>query len=136
MSDTRPLVVDSSGWIEYFTDGPAAPSFAAAIAAVDDLVVPSLSLFEVFRWVLRRHGEGPALQGLALMLRGRVVDLDADLAVQAARLAHEAGLPMADSVILATARAHGATLLTLDSDFTGQRDVHLIVRPDSTPSAP
>jgi predicted nucleic acid-binding protein len=123
-----PLVVDSSGWIEFFTGGPSAEAFASAIEAVEELLVPSLSLLEVFRWVLRQHGEGPALQAVALMQRGRVVDLGADLALRAAQLGLEHRLPLADSVILATARAHGARLLTMDSDFQGLMDVVLVPR--------
>ena len=63
-------LVDSSGWIEYFTDGPNASCFAPAIEQPKSLVVPSLSLLEVYRWMLRRHGEGPAIQAIALMRQG------------------------------------------------------------------
>jgi predicted nucleic acid-binding protein len=125
---TGPLVVDSSGWIEFFTGGPSSEAFASAIEAVEELLVPSLSLLEVFRWILREHGEGQALQAVALMQRGRVVDLGVDLALRAAQLGLEHRLPLADSVILATARAHGARLLTMDCDFQGLRDVELVPR--------
>jgi predicted nucleic acid-binding protein len=128
-------VVDSSGWIEFFTDGPAASAFAEALAAPEELIVPSLSLLEVHRWVLRHHGEPAALQATALMQRGTVVPLDADLALEAARLGLESGLPLADSVILATARAHGAVLLTLDADFRGLEGVELVPRPGGGDSA-
>jgi predicted nucleic acid-binding protein len=112
-----PNLVDSSGWIEYFTAGPGADFFAPAIEDPERLLVASLGLLEVFRWVLREKGEGAALQAVALMQQGRVVELDAALAVRAARLGLQHGLPLAGSVIYATARAHGATLWTQDADF-------------------
>jgi predicted nucleic acid-binding protein len=112
-------LVDSSGWIEYFTNGANADVFAAAIEQPSALVVPSLSLLEVYRWMLRRHGEGPAIQAIALMRQGQDIPLDPALALQAAQLGLEWSLPLADSVMLATARAHQATLLTQDADFEG-----------------
>lgn len=110
-------VVDSSGWLEYFADGPNADFFAQAIEAVTDLVVPTLSLYEVFKKVLQERGEGDALQATAVMMQGQVIDLDMDLALRAAKVSTELKLPMADSVMLATAQAHGATLWTQDADF-------------------
>jgi predicted nucleic acid-binding protein len=110
-------VVDSSGWIEYFTESPNAEAFAPAIEDQDNLIVPSLSLVEVFRWLLRVKGEDTALQGTAVMQQGHVVDLNATLAPEAARIGHVCRLPLADSVIYATARACSATLWTQDGDF-------------------
>lgn len=110
-------VVDSSGWLEYFADGPNADFFAPAIETVTDLVVPTLSLYEVFKKVLQQRGEGDALQAVAIMVQGQVVDLDMDLALSAAKVSTERKLPMADSVMLATALAHDATLWTQDADF-------------------
>ena len=110
-------VVDSSGWIEYFTGGPNADAFAAAIEQPQTLLVPSLSVLEVFKWMLQRHGEGAAVQAVALMQQGQEIPLDAALALRAAQLGLEWRLPLADSVMLATAQAHQAILLTQDSDF-------------------
>jgi predicted nucleic acid-binding protein len=110
-------VVDSSGWLEYFADGPNADFFAPAIESVSDLVVPTLSLYEVFKRVLQQRGEGDALQAVAVMLQGQVIDLDMDLALSAAKVSVGLKLPMADSVMLATAQAHGATLWTQDADL-------------------
>ena len=121
-------VVDSSGWLEYFADGPNAGFFAQAIETVTDLVVPTLSLYEVFKRVLQQRGEGDALQVVAVMIQGRVIDLDLDLALSAARVSMELKLPMADSVMLATAQAHGATLWTQDADFEGIAGVQYIAR--------
>jgi toxin FitB len=112
-------VVDSSGWLEYLADGPGADFFAAAIENTADLVVPTLSLYEVFKRVLQQRDEGAALQAVALMQQGTVVDLSAPLALSAASLGTQLKLPLADSVIYATARAHAATLWTQDADFEG-----------------
>ena len=119
-------VVDSSGWLEYFADGPNADFFATGIETVPELVVPSISIYEVFKRVLQQRGEGDALQAVAVMQQGLVVDLDAFLALQAARVSADSGLPLADSVILATARAHDATLWTQDSDFAGMEGVRYV----------
>lgn len=119
-------VVDSSGWLEFLADGPNAEFFAPAIGRGDRLVVPTLSLYEVFKRVLILRNESDALHAVALMQRGTVVDLDAALALEAARLGSIHRLPLADSVILATARHHGATLWTQDADFEGLPGVKYI----------
>ena len=116
-------LVDSSGWIEYFTDGPNAGLFAEPLSDANRLVVPTVSVHEVFRVVLRRRGEDDALRAAALMCRGREVPLTSALALEAARLAHERGLAMADGIILATARLTGAILWTQDADFDGMQHV-------------
>jgi predicted nucleic acid-binding protein len=110
-------VVDSSGWLEYFADGPNATHFSVPLAAQDELLVPAVSVYEVFKVLLRERGEDAALQGMAAMQRVRVVDLTAALAAAAARLSLKLSLPMADSIVLATARAFDATLWTQDVDF-------------------
>lgn len=112
-------VVDSSGWIEYLAGAPNADSFAAAIETPERLIVPTLSIAEVFKWVFRELGEGEALQAAALMQQGRVIDLDVAIALRAAQLGPAHGLPLADSIILATARVLGARLLTQDTHFEG-----------------
>lgn len=112
-------VVDSSGWLEYFADGRNASHFAPAIEAPDQLIVPSITLLEVFKRVLQPRSESAALQAVALMAQGRVVDLNAPLALSAAKLGVEAKLPLAGSVILATARHCGAEVWTQDEDFDG-----------------
>jgi toxin FitB len=112
-------VVDSSAWLEYLGDGPCAPDFARVIENPVDLVVPSLTVFEVFKRIYQLTGEATALEAVALMLQGRVVDLSAATALDAARISLCEGLPMADSVILATARAEDAVLWTQDAHFAG-----------------
>ena len=110
-------VVDSSGWLEYFGDGPNAAYFAGPLAKADDLIVPAISVFEIFKRVLQQRDEASALQAAALMQQGRTVALDPALAMAAARLSFELKLPMADSIILATARQFNAVLWTQDADF-------------------
>ena len=116
-------VVDSSAWLEYFADGPNAGFFDEPIEDTARLVVPSVSLYEVFKRVLQQRDESQALQSVAVMQQGTVVDLDSTLALSSARLSIEPGLPMADSIILATARAFGGTLWTQDTDFEGMEGV-------------
>jgi predicted nucleic acid-binding protein len=121
-------VVDSSGWLAYFAGGKSAGFFARAIEDTSRLIVPTLSLFEVFKRVLQQRGEPAALQAAALMHQGRVVHLDSPLALAAARLSAAERLSLADSFMLATARAFGATLWTQDSDFEGREGVRLAPR--------
>ncbi|MCP3982228.1 MAG: type II toxin-antitoxin system VapC family toxin [bacterium] len=116
-------VVDSSAWLEYFANGPNATFFAKPIEQVEQLIVPTLSLFEVFKRVLQQRDENEALQVVAVMQQGTVVDLDSFIALGAARLSVESKLPLADSVILATAREFEATLWTQDADFSGLDNV-------------
>jgi predicted nucleic acid-binding protein len=119
-------VVDSSGWLEYFADGRNAGFFARPIEDTARLIVPTLSLFEVFKRVLQQRGEPAALQAVGVMHQGKVVELDGGLALAAARLSVDERLPLADSIILATARAHEATLWTQDADFEGRAGVKFV----------
>jgi predicted nucleic acid-binding protein len=121
-------VVDSSGWLEFFADGPNADFFAPAIENIPALVVPSLSMYEVFKRVLQQRGEDEALQAVGAMAQGRVVDLNMTLAINAAKLSVDLRLPMADSIMLATARAYHATLWTQDADFQGLEGVQYVAR--------
>ena len=110
-------VIDSSAWWEYFADGPNAKAFAAPIEDVKHLIVPTLSLLEVFKKLLRESGESSALLAIAHMRMGKLVDLDPHLALSAAKLGLERKLPLADSVMFATAVQYNATLWTQDDDF-------------------
>ena len=121
-------VVDSSGWLEYFADGPNASVFARPIEAINELLVPTLSLYEVFKRVVQQRSEDEALQAVAAMQRGTVIDLDASLALSAAKVSLDANIPMADSVMLATARAYGATFWTQDADFKNIPDVTYVAK--------
>ena len=110
-------VVDSSGWVEYFNKGPNARYFIPAIQDTQNLLVPSICLYEVFKKVLSQFDEETALQALSVMTLGQVVELDRDLAIDAALVSTEMKLAMADSIILATARASDANLWTQDRHF-------------------
>jgi toxin FitB len=112
-------VVDSSAWLEYLGDGKNASEFAPAIEAPEMLAVPSLTIFEVFKRVCQIKDEATAFDVLGVMFQGKVVDLTGSLALDASRLSLDTGLAMADSIILATARAEDATLWTQDSHFVG-----------------
>jgi predicted nucleic acid-binding protein len=119
-------IVDSSGWLEFFADGPNADAFSEALGDRDSLLVPTIIIYEVFKVVLRERGENAALQAVALLRQGAVVDLNENIALYAARLSTDHKVPMADSIILATARSHNATILTQDDDFKGLDGVHYI----------
>jgi toxin FitB len=121
-------VVDSSGWLEYLADGPNADFFADSILSTRNLLVPTLSLYEVFKRVLHQRGEDDALQAVALMQQGTIVELSASLALSAARISFSDKIPMADSIMLATARAYGATLWSQDSDFENIPGVRYIAK--------
>jgi toxin FitB len=112
-------VVDSSGWLEYFINGSNAGFFAPVIENAADVLVPTISLFEVFKRVLIDKNRDDALEAIALMKAGCMVDLDDSLVLVAAELSYELKLPLADSIILATARANDATLWTQDVHFKG-----------------
>ncbi|MDT8437945.1 MAG: type II toxin-antitoxin system VapC family toxin [Wenzhouxiangellaceae bacterium] len=112
-------VVDSSAWLEYFADGPNAGHFADAIEDISTLVVPSITLLEVFKRISRQRDETTALQYVAVMQQGRVIALDAALAIRAASLGLRHQLPLADSIIYATAKQSQAMVWTQDNDFKG-----------------
>lgn len=110
-------IVDSSAWLEYFADGPNAEYFSAPLVDTENLIVPTICIYEVFKAVLRQRGEDAALQAIALMKQGATINLTDDLALQAAKISLDYKIPMADSIILATARAHEAVLWTQDHYF-------------------
>lgn len=119
-------VVDSSGWLEYFADGSNADFFAPAIEKTAELVVPTVSIFEVFKRMRQQKGDEYALQAVTAMMQGQVVDLDTTLALSAAKLSSDLQIPMADSMILATSQAFNAELWTQDSDLQGIENVRFI----------
>ncbi len=119
-------VVDSSAWLAYFTESANAAVFADAIEDTEQLIVPAICLLEVFKKVLRERSEGEALRVAAQMQLGHVALLDDFLAVEAARYGHQYRLPLADSIIFATAQRFKATLWTQDADFEGLPNVHYV----------
>jgi predicted nucleic acid-binding protein len=110
-------IVDSSGWLAYFADGPNAEHFLPPLNDTTSLVVPTVTIYEVFKVVLRESGENDAFQAAVAMRKGTVADLTASLSIAASKLSLEHNLPVADSIILATANEFDATIWTQDSDF-------------------
>jgi toxin FitB len=121
-------VVDSSAWLEYLADGPNAGLFAEPIESLPMLIVPTLSLFEVFKRVNQQRGEDDALRAIAIMEQGQVVDLDQATALEAARLSTLHSIALADSLMLATAHRRRAVLWTQDADFEGLPGVRYYAR--------
>ena len=119
-------VVDTSGWLEFFAGGPNADMFAAPITQTDELVIPVICIYEVSKVILRESDEGHLMQALAVMQQAQIVDLTSQLAVSASKISLEHKLPMADSMILATANSFDATLWTQDIDFKGIDSVKYI----------
>jgi len=116
-------IVDSSGWLAYFAGEPNAEHFLAPLKDTASLIVPAVTIYEVFKVVLRESSENEALQAAAAMQKGIVVDLTATLAIAASKLSLQHRLPMADSIILATSQAFNAKIWTQDSDFKDFRGV-------------
>ena len=116
-------IVDSSGWLAYFADEPNAKHFLTPLNDTDSLVVPTVTIYEVFKVVLRESSENEALQAAVAMQRGRVVDLTASMAIVASKISLEHKISMADSIILATAKEFEAIIWTQDSDFKNIDDV-------------
>ena len=110
-------IVDSSGWLAFFADETNAKHFLLPLKDTASLVVPAVTIYEVFKVVLRESNENKALQAAVAMQKGKVIDLTATLAIDASKLSLQHGLPMADSIILATAQVFNATIWTQDSDF-------------------
>ena len=119
-------LVDSSGWLEFFADGSNASFFSTPLKEVDELVVPTISIYEVFKTVLRQRDESTGLQAVALMKQGQIIDLTTNISMKAAKLSLEHKIPMADSIILATGLLYQATVWTQDADFKGFNDVQYI----------
>ena len=115
-------LVDSSGWIEFFRDGPYASYFLEALRDMDEVIVPTLCFYEVFSYVMKDMSDGAALQVVAFMQQARAVDMTDSVAVLAARLSAKHKIPLSPGVILATAQLNNAVIWTQDSfikDFPG-----------------
>ena len=121
-------IVDSSGWLEYFAEGKNAGFFAPVIEDTENLIVPVICIYEVFKRILLVHGLDVAEMRIADLYKGQQVDLSAPLALSAAQLSIEYKLPMADSLILATAHAHNAVLWTQDEHFKNIPGVKFIAK--------
>ena len=119
-------VVDSSGWLEYFADADNATFFAPAIENTKDLIVPSISILEVFKHILRQYSEKQAFASIECMLQGTLVDLNLEISLNAAKLGVLHKIPLADSIILATGLTYEATIWSQDADFKGLPNVKYI----------
>ena len=116
-------LVDSSGWLEYFADGKNADFFAPAVEDTNNLMVSTINIYEVFKNILLERDENAALQAIAVMQQAMIKDVDPAIALLASRLSIKNKLPMADSLIWATAKLNDATLWTQDSDFKEIREI-------------
>lgn len=119
-------LVDSSGWLEYLSDAENADFFAPAIEDQENLIVSTINIFEVFKKIVQQRDENSALQVIALMKQGDIKNVDLEISLLAAKLSDEFGLPMADSLILATSQIHKAIFWTQDSYFRKISDVKYI----------
>lgn len=119
-------LVDSSGWLEYFADGPNASFFAPAIENTETLFVSTINLYAVFKRILQQRGENLALQAVALMNQGKIIDVNVEIVINAAKLSSALKLPMADSLILSAAQSCNAILWTQDVDFKNIPNVKYI----------
>ena len=123
------IVVDSSGWLQFLTDGPLAEQYASRLRLPASVITPTIIMYEVYKHSKRLRGEDGALDAVAAMQKTRVVELNDELALIAADLSIELKLPMADAIILATARLHEAEVVTSDADFDGVPGVTYIPKP-------
>lgn len=110
-------VVDSSAWLSYFAGDANARIFSTPIENIEELIVPSITITEVFKFVLRQRGEDMALEVIAHMEQGKVVPLDSSLAIDSAKYGIDYKLPLADSIIYATGQKFKAVIWTQDIDF-------------------
>lgn len=120
------ILVDSSGWLEYLTDGKNADKFAKVIEDQENLVVSVINIYEIYKKILLERDENSAIQAAALMSQANVIELSQSISLSAAEICAKEKIPMADSMILATARFCGAELWTQDKDFEGLTGVKYI----------
>lgn len=113
------ILVDSSGWIEYLADRPNADRFAPYVEGDEPLLASAIEIYEIYKVIRRDLSEEIAIEAIAALSAVQIVPVDQSLALEAADLALEHGLAMADALIYATARRHDATVVTADTDFEG-----------------
>ena len=126
-------IVDSSGWLEYFSGGPNSDQFATPLQDPASLIVPVITIYEVFKVVLRESSENEALQVVAAMQKGTIIELTTSIAINASRLSLQYRLPMADSIILSTAQSYECLIWTQDSDFENLPDVKFFPKKKAGP---
>jgi len=128
-------IVDSSGWLEYFSGGPNSDQFAKPLKDASTLIVPVITIYEVFKVVLRESSENEALQVIAAMEKGTIIDLTTSIAMNASRLSLQYRLPMADSIILSTAQSYECIIWTQDSDFENLSNVKFFPKIKTGPTS-
>ena len=128
-------IVDSSGWLEYFSGGPNSDQFAKPLEDASTLIVPVITIYEVFKVVVRESSENEALQVVAAMQKGTIIDLTTSIAMNASRLSLQYRLPMADSIILSTAQSYECIIWTQDSDFENLSNVKFFPKIKTGPTS-
>ena len=116
-------LVDSSGWLEYFTDGKNAGKFAAAIEDTERLIVSTLNIYEVYKKVIEERDEDAALEAVAMMQQARVIEVTSSIAIQAAKFSYIFKIPLADSIVYIISIENNAVVWTQDADFKGMEGV-------------
>jgi predicted nucleic acid-binding protein len=120
-------LIDSCGWLQFFTDGPLSVDYGKELSAnPEEILVPSIVLYEVFKFLLRTSGEETAIRCTAHMTQCQVIDLDATLALESAETSIQSNLAMADAIVYATSRKYGAPLITSDADLKGLEGVKFV----------
>ena len=124
------ILIDSFGWIEYFTDGPLADKFANYVetASPTNTLAPTIVIYEVYKVIKREAGEDKALEAYSQLKNTKIIPLDENLSLSATDISLEFGIPLADSVIYATAKRFGAKIVTSDPHFEGKNGVMFITK--------
>jgi predicted nucleic acid-binding protein len=116
-------VVDSSCWLEFFAGNDVGEKVSPIIEDLDNLIVPAITIYEVFKKLIIELDEDRGLFAIAHMKQGKVIDLDSDLAIYSAQIGKENKLAMADSIIYAVSRKYSAVLWTQDKHFKNLESV-------------
>ena len=120
------IIVDSCGWLEWFTDGRLADKYQGYLADQDNLLVPAIILYEVYKILKREVGEEKALLAAGYMKNSLIIPLDETLALAVADIALQESLAMADAIIVAVSRFYNCTVISSDSDLKDQTNVKFI----------
>jgi predicted nucleic acid-binding protein len=123
-------IIDTSGWLEYFTGGLNSDFFSTAIKKDANIIIPTIILYELWKKISREKGEDKAIELVAQLKRYEIVPLDENLSISAAKISNKYGIPMADSIIYATLKKYNATLWTQDSDFKDFENIKYIEKKD------
>ena len=122
------ILIDSYGWIEYFANGPLAESYATFIeeANAENTVTPTIVIYEVYKRIKSVKGEQKALEAYAQMSRTKIVELTSSLSLKAADTSITLDLGMVDSIVVATAKAYNAEIVTSDEHLKSLEKVKFI----------